>query len=228
MKTKHLIIIIIALIAVSYFCGILTTKAIRNSQANEILQLTDSMTVYTTTIDSLEQYVYEKDVVIGTKEQAIQAGILEQDRLKALNLARLRQITRLIAELNAAKDSIPMPDTMFITVPYTTVGSGEGESTYLKIPFSTGFNDEYIGLDFGVDKNKTSWFDLDAKVPLVITLGDKGRKQVASVTTPSPYIRITDYNVVNIHEEKWYHKTWVPVAGGAIGGLGLGYLLWGR
>lgn len=227
MKTKHFLILILAVMALSFFAGHMVTWKKRNASYTHVLALTDSISHYEVAIGDFEEQVWEKDQLIGTQEQAIEAGILEIDRLKALKMKYITQITKLEGQLRAAVDNIPLPDTLFVT-DTVEVGSGEGK-TYLKIPFSTGYNDEYIGLDFGVKENKTWWWDLDAKVPLTITLGGKKGKSVASVTTPSPFVRITDFNVVQIQEENWYYRNpWIPYAVGGAGGFIAGWALFGR
>jgi hypothetical protein len=190
------------------------------------MALTQKVDYYEAKIGTLQHQVWEKTQVIGTQQQAIEAGILEVNQLKALNLKYATQITKIEGQLQAAKDSILLPDSIFVT---DTIfeGPGEGKS-YVQLPFSTGFSDDYIGLDFGIKENKTAWFDLDAPIKLDITLGNRKSKPIAAVSTPSPYVRIMDFNVVNIQEEKWYMKPWIPWAGGAAGGLLAGWAVWGR
>jgi hypothetical protein len=115
---------------------------------------------------------------------------------------------------------------MFVT-DTVEVEPGEGK-TYAILPFSWEYNDQYLGLKTGIRENKTGWFDLNAPVKLDITLGDRKGKPIAAVTTPSPYITITDFNVVNIQKETWYMKPWVPWAGGAAGGFIAGWAVFGR
>lgn len=226
MRVRTVILLILALILVSFFAGNLMTFKKRNAAYGQVMALTDSITAYTVVISELETQVFEKQQVIGTQEQAIAAGLLEVDRLKKLNMKHLSQITKLEGQLHAAISDIAIPDTMFIT-DTIEVGSGEAKS-YLKLPFSTGYSDQYLWLDFGVGEDKKGWFDMDAHIPLTITLGDRKGSPIASVSTPSPYIRITDFNVVNIQEQKWYMKPWLPWAGGAAGGLLAGWAIWGR
>lgn len=227
MKTKNFLILILALILVSFFAGHMITFKKRNAAYGQVMALTDSISAYTVVIDDLETRVFEKQQVIGTMEQAIAAGILEEDRLKALNMKHLSQISKLEGELKAAIDSIPLPDSIFVTDTIET-GPGEGK-TYAILPFSWEYKDQYLGLKTGIHEDKTAWFDLEAQVSLYITLGDIKKKPVAAVTTPSPYVTITDFNVVNIQEQTLLYKhPWIPWAGGFVGGVASGWLIWGR
>lgn len=223
MKVRTGILFILALIAVSFFAGHMYTYKKRKASYELISTLSGKISTYETRIDTLEVRVWEKTQLIGTQEQAIEAGLLEIDRLKALRINQLTQITRLEGELQATIDNIPIPDTVFITrKPEVKPGNRE---SYLKLPFSTGHADQYLSIDFGVNEEKTGWFDLEAKVPLVVALGGKKGKSVAAVTTPSPYINITDFNVVRIEQTKWYYKPWVPWAGGFVGGFFTGLIV---
>lgn len=224
-KIKHFLILILALILVSFVCGTLVSLGDRRAQIGEINRLRDSILVYEVEIDNLKEKVWEKDVVIATKREAIEAGLLEQDRLKALNYRRASHITRLEADVKAYRDSIPLPDSVFI-VDTVLVEAGETQNTYLKIPFDFGFNEDHLSLDVGITNNREAWFDLDCHIPLTITMGTKDR-QVASVTTPSPYVRITDFEVVQI-ERNIYIPPWATHTATGLAGFGLGFLLWGR
>ena len=228
MKTKHIILLVLALLTISFFGGRYSTSRVRNAQYDEISQLTEVMTVYQREVNGREQTIYEKNQLIGTQKEAIEAGLIEGDLLKALNLKKASQITNLEANLAAARDSIDLSGDSIVFVTDTIVGSGEAKNTYVQIPFSWEYTDEWLTLKTGINANRQGEFDLNAKVPISITLGGKNGKQVAAVTTPSPYISITDFNVVRLKQENWYYKPAVPAIGGAIGGLGLGWLIWGR
>ena len=227
MKTKHVILLVLSLVIMSFFAGRYSTLRTRSGQYDEISQLTDVMTVYQREINGREQTIYEKNQILTTKKEVIKAGLLENDRLKALGIKKATQITKLDGQLIAARDSIDLEGQVeFVTD--TVVVSGEAKNNYVKLPFSWGYKDDYLYFDTGIKEDKNGWFDLDARVPIDITLGGKDGKQVAAVSTPSPYLRITDFNVIRLQEENWYYKPWVPTAGGVIGGLSLGWLIWGR
>lgn len=228
MKTKHILILVLALIIVSFFAGRISTLRPRNAAYDEISQLTDIVTVYQREISGREQTIYEKNILLASRKEAIEAGILEQDRLKALNLKKARQITNVNAAFSAYKDSIALVGQEF-KVDTIFVDSGEVKTnTYIKLPFSWEYKDKFLSLEAGVDSARLGHFTLEAPVDLTITLGGRDGKQVAAVSEESPYIYVTDFNVVRLKEENWYYKPWVPSTAGVIGGVGLGWLIWGR
>jgi hypothetical protein len=225
MKTKEPVLLLIAaIIALSFFLGRWSTSGLRSAQYDEISELRDVMRIYQVELRDREQTIYEKDQLLGTQKEAIQAGIIERDLLKATNIKKATQITQLEARLQAAIDSIPISDTVFITVDNED-GSGETE-TYAKLPFSWNYSDQWLSLQTGINLERQGWFQLEAPTGFSIVLGGKDGKQVAAVTTPSPYITVTDFNVVRLNQEKWYYKPWVPAVGGFAGGVVTGWLIW--
>lgn len=226
MKTKHVLIIVLALVAVSFFAGRYSTTHTRSAQYDRINDLTEVMSVYQVAVQGRDQTIYEKNQILASKKEAIEAGIIERDYLKALNLKSVRQITNLNAEISAYKDSLDLSGDSIVFVT-DTVASGEVKN-YAQLPFSWDYSDQYLSLQTGINQEKQGWFQLEAPTGFSIVLGGRDGKQVSAVTTLSPYITVTDFNVVRLKEEKWYYKPWVPATGGVIGGLGLGWLIWGR
>jgi hypothetical protein len=227
MKTKHVLILVLALVVVSFFAGRISTLKPRNSSYDQITELTDVMTVYQREINGREQTIYEKNQILASQKEAIEAGILEKDHLKALGMKKATQITVLEGELSAARDSIDLSGDSIIFVTLPDSASGETKN-YVELPFSWKHEDEYLTLSTGIRKDQKAWFDLSAELPITVTLGGKDGKQVAAVNTPSPYVILTDFNVIRLKEENWFYKPWVPTTGGIIGGIGLGWLIWGR
>jgi hypothetical protein len=224
MKVRTLVILVLALITVSFFAGRWSTSGLRSAQYDQISAQDTIIKVYQRELNGRDQTIYEKNQLLGTQREAIQAGILERDLLKATNIKKATQITQLKAQLQAAIDSIPISDTVFITVDNED-GSGEVK-TYAQLPFSWDYSDQWISLQTGITLQKQGWFQLEAPTGFSIVLGGKDGKQVAAVTTPSPYITVTDFNVVRLNQEKWYYKPWVPAVGGFAGGVVTGWLIW--
>jgi hypothetical protein len=228
MKVRNVIILVLALVAVSFFAGRYSTFGTRNSQYDELTAARRVMKVYQREINGREQTIYEKNQLIGTQREAIKAGLVDKALLKALNIKKASQITNLEADLAAARDSIDLEGQIVFVTDTIFTAPGDAENTYVKIPFNWTYSDEWINLNTGIGENKQGWFNLTAPTPFTIVLGGRDGKQVASVTTISPYVSVTDFNVIRMKEEKWYYKPWVPATGGALGGLLGGWLIWGR
>jgi hypothetical protein len=142
LKLKHFILIVLALITVSFFAGRWSTSGLRSAQYDQISAQDTIIKVYQRELNGRDQTIYEKNQLLGTQREAIQAGILERDLLKATNIKKATQITQLKAQLQAAIDSIPISDTVFITVDNED-GSGEVK-TYAQLPFSWDYSDQWI------------------------------------------------------------------------------------
>lgn len=228
MKLRNVILLVLALLTISFFAGRYSTSRVRNAQYDELSQLTDVMTIYQVELNGREQNIYEKNQLIASQKEVIDAGLIEKDLLKALNLKKASQITKLTADLAAYKDSIDLSGDSIVFVTDTIVGSGEGKNIYVEIPFSWRYTDEWLTLNTGIDENKQGWFDIKAPTFFTIVLGGRDGKKITAVTTINPYVSVTDFNVIKLREERWYYKPAVPAIGGAIGGFGLGWLIWGR
>jgi len=224
MKIKNLIIIILAVIAFSFFSGRLSSLGERKSLNRAISSLNEEIKVHVVTISGLEQTSYEKDQIILTKTQAIDLGVLEVDRLKKLGIRKATQVTRIEGQLTAARDSIPtnaqvIHDTVF-------VDSGNTKN-YTQLPVGFKYKDQHLILEAGIDINGLGRFYVNAPVSFVATLGNKrtgvfSSDPIVSITTPSPYLTIQDIQMVNIQKTHWYDPWYVPVAAGAVTGI----ILW--
>lgn len=226
MKTRNFLLIILALIAVSFFAGRWSTSGLRSAQYDQISTQDTIIRVYRAEVNNRDQIIYEKNQLIGTQREAIKAGIIERDLLKATGIQKASQITSLNARLRAARDSIDLSGDSVIFVT-DTIDSGEGK-TYIPLPFSWSYSDQWLSLNTGINLDRQAWFRLEAPTKFNIVLGGKDGRQVSAVTTPSKYITVTDFDVVRLKQEKWYYKPWVPSIGGFVGGVATGWLIWGR
>ena len=236
MKIKNWIILFLAIITLSFFSGRLSSLGERNAQNQALMHLNDSITVYSVTIGELEQTVYEKQQLILSHEQAVALGILEQDRLKKLNLRKGAQVTRIEGQLIAARDSIPLGFELHPIPEIPIEGPSEGApgetKNTVQLPVSFTFTEQYLKLNAGIGINKQGWFDLTAPTPLVVTLGDRRdglfkSSPTITVTTQSPYITVTNLESVDTRKIKWYQKWWLPAGTGFGVGLVSYYLISG-
>jgi len=219
MDLKHFLIVVLAIIGLSFFVGRLSTSSTRSAQNAQLLALTDSISTYHTTIGGLQQTVYEKDQLIVTYKQALDMNLIEQDRLKKLHLQKISQVTRLEAHLKAARDSIDLGKDSVVFVHDTVTNE-----LYVRLPLQWSYNDTYLDFKTGVGTDRAGWFDINAKLPGTITLGLQKdgflkRKPVASFTTPNPYVTLSDIQVVNIQDIKWYDHWYVQAGAGYVLGV---------
>ncbi|KKL26944.1 hypothetical protein LCGC14_2390200 [marine sediment metagenome] len=237
MKTKHILILLLASFLAFFLLGRWTTSGIRNSQNQALIALTDTLSVRSVTIGGLEQTLWEQKQINVTQKQAIAMNLIEHDRLKKLGLRNGAQITKIGAQLVAARDSIPLDFELHPITEIPIEGPSEGVNegapgetkNTVQLPVSFTYTEQYLKLNTGIGTNRLGWFNLAASTPLTVTLGNKRTglfrsTPVVSVTTPSPYLQITDIQMVNTDVKKWYDSWVLPVGAGFGIGVATYYL----
>jgi len=213
MKIKYVLIAFLALFIGAIFLGRCTTMEERTRLNDAILALRDTVSHHEVTIDGLKHQVFEKDQIILTEREAKKAGLLEINRLKALNIKHVNQITVLQAEIKSGQDNLPIPDTVFKTITVST-----GPAKYVSLPFKTNYKDDYINLSTWIEETGTWGFDLYQPLDLNITAGDKKvgflkTEPTVIVDTPNPYVTINNIDYVNVQKRKlkWWQQSAITI-----------------
>lgn len=214
MKTKYVLIAILALFAGAFFLGRSTTKSERTRLNGTILAIRDTISYHEVTIDGLKHQVFEKEQILLTEREAKKAGLLEVDRLKALNIKHVNQIAVLQAEIKSGQDNIPIPDTIIKTI---TVSSGPKK--YVTLPFKTNYKDDYLSLSTWIEEKGTWGFDIKQPLDLTITAGEKKvgmfkTEPSVIVDTPNPYVTFNDIQYVSVQKRKlkWWQQSLITIA----------------
>jgi hypothetical protein len=210
----------LALLTASFLFGKCSTKKDREQQIANIAAARDSISTYSIVIEGLSNTVSIKDAIILTKEEALKAQVLENERLKALHVKELVTNAELTGIIKVVRDSLKArPETIFITIKDT---AGVYQN-YAKLPFTAiDTVGQYLSLKAGVNKNKTSWFSLSVPVSGEMSIGyvKAGflkQKPVGIFTSENPYLKVTDMDILIVKEDKhFYNKTWFHLLSGAI------------
>lgn len=196
--------ILMALLAISTSVGVSYHK--RYKSALEALKMTqeayqDSISTYKVRINGLEETVAQQGVIILSQRDAIKTGLLERERLRKLNIKTVRENTELKAKINVLKDSLALPHETEVVY----VNTQDTSFNALKLPATLSYYDNYLKLK--VDIKKDMWdFESLSVVPLNLTVG--GSKVV--VTTPNPYVKITDIKTVVVPQKvKLKDRRWM-------------------
>jgi hypothetical protein len=228
---QNIIIVCIAvgLILVAFICGKCSTRHERSQQIANLAASRDSIIASYIVINGLKNSVSVRDAIIVTKDEAIQVGLLEQDRLKKLHLKEIITNAELQGNIQILKDSLKLlPGTTFITIKDTNGIS----SDYIKIPVT--IIDEiskWITISAGVHANKQAWYDLDVPVTGIMTIGYQKTgflktKPVGIFTSENPYLLINQMDITIIQDkQKWFQKWWVHTLGGIVVFEGTKYAL---
>jgi hypothetical protein len=226
-RVLFIVAVVVAFFMLAFVAGRCSTRQERDNQMNNLLALQDTVHASVVTINGLKSTVFEKQSLILTQKQAIDVGIVEQERLKKLALKEIATNAELEGTIKVLRDSLKLvPGTTIITVK----DSSGITADYVKIPF-TLLNEEEKNLHLiaGMNLNKTAYFDLTVPFTGTMTVGYKKAglfktTPVGVFTTTNPYIRINTMDVVIIQQPKdVFSKWWFHMALGAGAFYGIQY-----
>lgn len=215
----------ILLVLLSFIAGKCSTHKDRDIQISNLRAARDSVYQSFVEIGGLKYTVSTKDAIILSKDDALQAQIIENDRLKALQIKELVTNVELSGTINILRDSLKLPiNTVFITIKDT---SGVNQD-YIRIPVQfLKVSDRYVKLNAGVNINKTAWYNLSVPVTGEISIGYVRAgflktKPVGIFTSSNPHLTVNSMDVLIVKEpDKFYNKTWFHVVAGAVAIEGL-------
>lgn len=171
---------------------------------------------YVIDIDGLKKQVSEKDQLILTQNQAIDAHLIEKSELKKLYFKSVNEVTSLKAQISILKDSLSHTGVITIIEPCDSVGYSY---PVIKLPFTFKDGNEDYTLSGGF--SETGIMNINLNVPLVLDIWtgiDKVSKDYkVVVTTPSKVVKITELRSVKLDLPKV--KRWGI---GASAGYGIG------
>lgn len=212
--------IIVGLLLISFIAGKCSTKKERATQIDNLRAARDSVYQSFVEIDGLKYTVSTKDAIILSKDDALQAQIIENERLKALHIKELVTNVELQGVIKILRDSLKLPaNTVFVTIKDTSGVARE----YVRLPFQLlKVSDKYITLNAGMNQNKTAWFNLSVLVTGEISIGYVRSgflktKPVGIFTSSNPYLTVNSMDVLIIKDDKkFYNKTWFHLIAGAV------------
>lgn len=181
-------------LALGWYWG--KVRAERASQHN-LEVLNGLIKEYVIDINGLKKQVSEKDQLILTQNQAIDAHLIEKSELKKLHFKAVNEVTRLKAQIAILQDSIAHTGTVVIVEPCDSIGLSY---PVIKIPFTFKEVNEYYTLSGGF--SEVGIMDIDLSVPISLSVWtgiEKGSKDYkAVVTTTNPYVKITGLESVKL------------------------------
>jgi hypothetical protein len=225
------VLLFIGVLLIAYIAGRCSTKAERDQSLSNLIASRDSVKQSKVVINDLENTVYEQGAIILTKDKAIEAGILEQERLRKLHIKDLLTNTDLLGVIHRQDSLLKLPpETIFITIKDT---SGVARD-YVRIPFQLLKKaDKYLALNAGMKEGRTAWYDLSVPFSGTVSVGYVGsgflnlKKTPKGIfTTENPYIKINQMDVLIIQDNKTlFQKTWFHLVLGAGIMEGVNYIL---
>lgn len=231
MKNKlYWILGILVCVGIAFLAGRCSTRTERIQQLNNLQASHDSIKRYQVHIGQLTSSVQEKAAIILSQAQALQAGILERDRLRALHLKQVATNVQLEGVIRVLRDSLALvPQVQIITVKDTTGLSHD----YIKIPFQLlSVQEPYITLMAGMRASRYAWFDLTIPLEAQVTVGWKREgwlkpsRPVGMFVTENPYVKMNNMEVLITQPQKRFvDRWWVHVLGGVMVDEGVRWVL---
>lgn len=211
--TNRLITYVLAFVVILLSFKVFSDRSEFNSFKNQISRFKKSELEYQEVVDKRGDKIIEQQQVILTQKDAIQQGVLEVDKLKRVN-SQTKIVTQVIL------------DTIIITHVDTMLKFIDGNS-YLKLPQSYKFNDEFMSLDATINQVGLSLDNISIENENIITIGYKRYgflkplTPIIEVRNSNPYIVTQNVgNVVIKEKTDILHdkKTW-GMAGFVLGVL---------
>ncbi|MFA5638635.1 MAG: hypothetical protein WC961_07140 [Anaerovoracaceae bacterium] len=231
-KSGYVILLIIALLGLSFLLGRVNgrreVESLSNALSEAQNQIKDTVYHYAITVDGLKMQIWEQKQVILSQKDAINAEILDKEKLRKLYIRQVESNTVIKGTLKAVRDSIANIKPEVIIVKDT---SGMPHP-YLRLPFQESYSDDYLNLSFNINEDASWGFGVDFALDLDITAGWvktgflKTEPRVFA-TTNSPYVNIVNIQGVKIENPVWYDKPWIRGVGYALS-FSAGYFLGGR
>jgi hypothetical protein len=176
-------------------------KKANRASSEAIAALNGKITTYEYTIDGLKKTVSEKEQVILTQKQAIDAHVIEKAELKKLHLKKVSEVTQLKAQIEILIDSLAHNGQIIIVEPCDSVGYSY---PVIKLPFLFSQQDKYLNLQGGFDV--AGKMNIDIKMPLeceLITGWDRTRKMYkATINYDNPYLSVVDIKSFKMNKVK--------------------------
>jgi hypothetical protein len=197
-KNKWLLLALLLLLIGAIILGWKIGKARGESAAqHNIDALNGQIKEYVIDINGLKKQVSERQQLILTQNQAINAHLIEKSELKKLYFKSVNEVTSLKAQISILKDSLSHTGVITIVEPCDSVGYS---FPVIKLPFTFKDGNEDYTLSGGFSEAGIMNIDLNVPIILDIWTGiDKVSKDYkVVVTTPNKVVKITELRSVKL------------------------------
>lgn len=191
---KNLVIIclVLGVFAILYFGWRSYSSKLRSVAESNIVALNDTVKHYQIEIDKQKLEVFEKNALILSQKDAIQAGLLDRDALRKINIEQASELTKIRALVSIVRDSVShtgivIKDTAWINPKYSIL-----------IPFSFSDSTKFINLKGYFNQSGKLSYSLKVPVNLDVYTGYKDKVLKTSIVTDNPYIFIQDITTVKM------------------------------
>ena len=169
-----------------------------------------------------EEIAVQKAIVLR-KQDAIEAGLLREERLKELNMKSVEENVKLTTRVEVLEREASFVKPPVIIYKDTSYNNVDSTLRYIQIPTSIKYEDKWASLYATVDYPK-SMFDTISFISVPeITLGWqkqgflKRAERTVIYTNENPYVTVLDMQNVIIEEpKKWWQTDVAKVSAGIV------------
>jgi len=191
-KTRNVIVGVITALVVVFIGGWLLGRLARDNASTTIISgQNDIITTYEYRIGDMERLAHEKDAIISSQREAIKAGLILKEELKALKIKYVRDLTRVNATVEILLDSIASYHPIIIPCP-----EGELYHPVLYLPLAFQDTTEFYNITGRFDT--TGVLSIGVKIPMSLDVWVGEDREIKGnfktvVTTDNPYITINGF-----------------------------------
>ena len=224
MKMKIEIRLWMILVVVGVILALTYTSRTRiRTREATISALESSVTTFVRkSIRANEEIAVQKAIVLR-KQDAIEAGLLREERLKELNMKSVEENVKLTTRVEVLEREASFVKPPVIIYKDTSYNNVDSTLRYIQIPTSIKYEDKWASLYATVDYPK-SMFDTISFISVPeITLGWqkqgflKRAERTVIYTNENPYVTVLDMQNVIIEEpKKWWQTDVAKVSAGIV------------
>lgn len=207
-RISTLVLLFIVILSAVFVAGRVSVHPKVDRLSTALKSMNDSIAYKDIIIDGLTQRVAQKDALVLTYKEALNAEIISKEEMRRMHIRELNSKTSLIAELNSKLDSIShtgqvVYDTIYIKDTLSLVPS-------IRLPFTFSKTTPYTSLKGSFNREGILSAEIGMKAPLDIYVGlaKKTKDTKVSVTSPNPDLNVVYINSLKVVEpdKKWYQR----------------------
>jgi outer membrane murein-binding lipoprotein Lpp len=207
-RISTLVLLCAVILSAVFVAGRVSVHPKVDRLSTALKSMNDSIAYKDIIIDGLTQRVAQKDALVLTYKEALNAEIISKEEMRRMHIRELNSKTSLIAELNSKLDSIShtgqvVYDTIYIKDTLSLVPS-------IRLPFTFSKVTAYTSLKGSFNREGIMSAEVSVKAPLDIYVGlaKKTKDTKVSVTSPNPDLNVVYINSLKVVEpdKKWYQR----------------------
>ena len=232
-KVWVIVLVLIGLLTGIYFLGGIKYRRDIDSLSNALseaqTQLSDTITSYEITLGDKVYTIADQKRIILNQEAAINAHILDKEKLKKLNIAHVQENVKLRAQLLILKDSLDLirPEIIYV------IDADSNSVPHLRLPHELNYDDDWMDIGVMINESLDWGFNIDSPIEADVTIADVKtgwfkKEPRVFISTDNPYFDIINVQSVSIKREPLlYERMWFKITTHALSFFG-GYYLGGK